>query len=90
MNNNSHTITVSWYILQDAFDDKDDGSKQRKSGKVLYFPSLDENAREPFLSSIRAMGFDWLLENRDPNIPIRLAKEFFTTFRFRVTTDLDA
>ncbi|XP_042005808.1 ABC transporter F family member 4-like [Salvia splendens] len=76
--------------LQDAFDDKDDGSKQIKSGKVLYFPSLDElNAREPFLSHLSALCFDWLLENRDPSIPIRLAKKFFTTFRFRVTADLD-
>lgn len=35
------------------------------------------------------MGFEWLLENRDPEIPVRLAKEFFTTFRFQVTTNLD-
>ncbi|XP_042059441.1 nucleolar protein dao-5-like [Salvia splendens] len=61
--------------LQDAFDNKYDGNKQIKNGKVLYFPSLDElNAREPFLSHMRALGFNWLLENRDPSIPIRLAK----------------
>ncbi|XP_047945649.1 uncharacterized protein LOC125192179 [Salvia hispanica] len=76
--------------LQDAFDDKDDSSKQVKCGKVLHIPSLDElSVRDSFLASIEALGFEWLLENRDPEISVRLAKEFFTTFRFQVTTDLD-
>ncbi|XP_042013804.1 uncharacterized protein LOC121762102 [Salvia splendens] len=76
--------------LQKVFDGKDEGSKQVKSGKVLHIPSLDElRAREQFLSYLHALGFEWLLENGNPNISVRLAKEFFTTFRFRVTTDLD-
>ena len=76
--------------LQDAFDDKEDSSKQVKCGKVLHIPSLDElSVRDTFLASMEALGFEWLLENRDPEISVRLAKEFFTTFRFQVTTDLD-
>ncbi|XP_041997721.1 uncharacterized protein LOC121747688 isoform X1 [Salvia splendens] len=76
--------------LQKVFDSKDEGSKQVKRGKVLHIPSLDElGAREQFLSYLHALGFEWLLENGNPNISVRLAKEFFTTFRFRVTTDLD-
>ena len=38
---------------------------------------------------MEALGFESLLENRDPEISVRLAMEFFTTFRFQVTTDLD-
>lgn len=76
--------------LQDAFDDKEENSKQVKCGKVLHLPSLTElSVRDSFLSSMGALGFEWLLENRDPEISVSLAKEFFTTFRFQVTTDLD-
>ena len=76
--------------LQDSFDEKEVNSKQIKCNKVLHFPSLDELApREPFLSYMRALGFDWLLENGDPTIPVILAKEFLATFRFQVTTDMD-
>ena len=76
--------------LQDAFDGKEDSSKQVKCGKVLHIPSLDElSVRDSFLASMEALGFEWLLENRDPKISVRLANEFFTTFRFQLTTDLD-
>ncbi|XP_047949304.1 titin-like [Salvia hispanica] len=58
--------------LQDAFDDKEDNNKQVKCGKVLHIPSLDElSVRDPFLASMGVLGFEWLLENRDPEISVR-------------------
>ena len=58
--------------------------------KLLHIPSLTElSVRDSFLASMGTLGFEWLLENRNPEISVRLAKEFFTTFRFQVTTDLD-
>ncbi|XP_042019114.1 titin homolog [Salvia splendens] len=76
--------------LQDTFDSMDDGNKDVKCGKVMHYPSLDElGVREQFLAYLHALGFEWLLRNGNPDICVRLAKEFFTTFRFRVTTDLD-
>lgn len=74
--------------LQDAFKEKDDNNKQVKCRKVLHFPSLDELvARNPFLSYMHALGFDWLLDNGDRTIPVRLTNGFFITFRFN--NDLD-
>ena len=61
-----------------------------KCGKVLHIPCLTElSVRDSFLASMGALGFEWLLVDRDPEISVRLAKDFFTTFRFQVTTDLD-
>ncbi|XP_042003886.1 serine-aspartate repeat-containing protein I-like [Salvia splendens] len=67
--------------LKSAYRTKDDKSKQIKSGKVLHLPSLDKlKARESFLALLHALGFEWLLENEVMNIPVKLAKEFFSTF----------
>ena len=42
------------------------------------------------MSYIRAIGFEWLLNHSDHEVPVVAAREFFSTFRFKATVDLDA
>lgn len=46
-------------------------------------------AKKQFLEYIRGIGFGWILEHTPVGVPVNLAKEFFTSFRFTNTTDLD-
>ena len=43
-----------------------------------------------FISYFKSIGFEWLLNHNEEEVPGALAKEFFTSFKFKKTTDLDA
>ncbi|KAL1555157.1 hypothetical protein AAHA92_15632 [Salvia divinorum] len=60
-----------------------------KSGKRMDQPSLrDLGAEEEFVTYISAIGFDWLLETEMPDVPVIVAQEFFSTFKFRPTKNV--
>ncbi|XP_042027244.1 nucleolar and coiled-body phosphoprotein 1-like [Salvia splendens] len=65
--------------------------KLAKSEKRYDREELREmDSDEEFRQYIGAIGFDWLLKHSDAEVPIALAREFFSTFCLRTTTDLDA
>ncbi|KAL1559518.1 hypothetical protein AAHA92_09853 [Salvia divinorum] len=65
------------------------GGMTTKSGKKIHLDSLHFlKAEEKFLEYISGIGFDWLLGTQVPDVPEILAQEFFTSFRFKNTTDL--
>lgn len=62
-----------------------------KSGKRSDLEALREiGSDEEFLAYNRDIGFEWLLDHSTTKVPVALAKEFFSTFRFKSTTDPDA
>ncbi|XP_042029790.1 nucleolin-like [Salvia splendens] len=64
--------------------------KQAKSGKSYHPGSLQEiESEEEFLSYISAIGFEWLLSHSTAEVPMALAKEFFTSFKFKSTTNIE-
>ncbi|XP_042023070.1 uncharacterized protein LOC121770403 [Salvia splendens] len=65
--------------------------KYAKFRKMYDSAELKEiSSNDEFQSYIDAIGFDWLLKHSTSEVPIDLAREFFSTFRFKSTTDLDA
>lgn len=64
--------------------------KIAKSGKRYDPEALWEiGSDEEFLAYIREIGFEWLLNHSTAEVPVTLAKEFFSTFHLNPTTDLD-
>ncbi|XP_041995718.1 uncharacterized protein LOC121745839 [Salvia splendens] len=64
--------------------------KRLKAGKKLHQPSLETiRDEEKFAEYITGIGFEWLLEVDETPVPEVLAKEFFTSFRFTGSTDLE-
>ncbi|KAL1569892.1 hypothetical protein AAHA92_01310 [Salvia divinorum] len=64
-------------------------SRAVKSGKRMDQPSLRGlGAEEEFVTYISAIGFDWLLETEMPDVPVIVAQEFFSTFKFRPTKNV--
>lgn len=66
--------------------------KKVKSGKRDHLSSLRGlSVEEQFLAYIKgASGFEWILEHSLVEVHVDLAREFFTSFHFTHTTDLDA
>ncbi|KAL1545005.1 hypothetical protein AAHA92_21781 [Salvia divinorum] len=65
--------------------------KMVNSGKKLHQPSLQRlEVEELFLEYLTGIGFEWLMDIEMPELPIALAQEFFTSFRFMATADLSA
>ncbi|XP_042049934.1 uncharacterized protein LOC121795463 [Salvia splendens] len=65
--------------------------KYAKSGKMYDSAELKGiSSNDEFRGYIGAIGFDWLLKHSTIEVPIDVAREFFSTFRFKSTTDLDA
>ncbi|KAL1568825.1 hypothetical protein AAHA92_00385 [Salvia divinorum] len=59
------------------------------SGKRLHQPSLQRiGGEELFLEYMTGIGFEWLMDIHMPELPVTLAQEFFTSFRFKATMDL--
>lgn len=50
----------------------------------------DLGVAEKFTSYIKNIGFEWLLNHCEEEVSVPLAKEFFTSFHFKVTIDPDA
>ena len=46
-------------------------------------------SEEEFIAHIRDIGFQWLLHHSEQEVPLVAAMEFFSTFRFKATTDPD-
>ncbi|XP_042059399.1 uncharacterized protein LOC121803887 [Salvia splendens] len=66
-------------------------TKRLKAGKKLHQPALATiRVEEKFTQYITGIGFDWLLEIEETFVPKNLAKEFFTSFRFTGSTNLEA
>ena len=62
-----------------------------KSGKRYDSETLRHiESEEEFLSYIQDISFEWLLDHSDHEIPLVEATKFFSTFRFKATTDPDA
>ncbi|XP_042019196.1 uncharacterized protein LOC121767059 [Salvia splendens] len=65
--------------------------KLAKSGKQYDPKALREiESDKEFLKYISAIGFEWLMNHSTAEVPTTLAREFFSTFRLKSTTDLDA
>ncbi|KAL1559875.1 hypothetical protein AAHA92_10169 [Salvia divinorum] len=65
--------------------------KMVNAGKKLHHPSLQRLGEEAlFLVYITGIGFEWLLDIEMPELPVAIAQEFFTSFRFKTTADLIA
>ena len=65
--------------------------KMAKSGKQYSSKELKMIAcDEEFRACIYAIGFEWLLKHIQTKVPVDLAREFFSTFRLKNTSDLDA
>lgn len=76
--------------MNDECDPKNGNKKMARSGKKLHQPSLEKiNGEELFLEYMTGIGFEWLPELDMPHVLVELAKEFFTSFRFKGTTDLE-
>ena len=65
--------------------------KMAKSGKQyssreLMTIACDEN----FHACIYSIVFEWLLRHSQEKVPVNLAREFFSTFGLKNTSDLDA
>ncbi|XP_047949327.1 FK506-binding protein 5-like [Salvia hispanica] len=77
--------------LQQACDGRAANGKSAKSGKKLCLSDLrDLGVEKKFISYFKSIGFEWLLNHCEEKVPVALAKEFFTSFKFKATTDLDA
>ena len=69
----------------------DPNGKSAKSGKKLYLSDLrDLGVEKKFISYFKSIRFEWLLNHSEEEVPVALEKEFFTAFKFKQTTDLDA
>ena len=65
--------------------------KMAKSGKQYNSKKLKMIAcDEGFHACTYAIGFEWLLKHSQTKVSVDLAREFFTTFRLKNTSDLDA
>ena len=65
--------------------------KMVKSGKQYSSRELKMIACDKeFRACIQSIGFEWLLQHSQERVPVDLAREFFSTFRLKNTTDLDA
>ena len=75
--------------LADNYDKRDKTLKFYKSGRTVDFETLDElQVHDEFVEYMEMGGFTWLLFLESHNLPSALVDEFFTTYRFEVTTDL--
>ena len=65
--------------------------KLAKSGKRFDLKSLEHiESEEEFLSFIKDIGFEWLLNHSNQEVPLIATREFFSTFKLKATTDPDA
>ncbi|XP_047978506.1 myb-like protein X [Salvia hispanica] len=77
--------------LQKACDDRATNGRSAKSGKKLCLSDLEElGVEKKFISYFKSIGFEWLLNHNNAEVPVALVKEFFTSFKFKQSTDLDA
>ena len=77
--------------LQKACDGRATNGKSAKSGKKLCLSDLEElGVGKKFISYFKSIGFEWILNHSNAEVPVALAKEFFTSFKFKQSTDLDA
>ena len=73
-----------------TYKDRSAVGKLAKSGKRYDRDSLREvECEEEFLGHIKGIGFEWLLNHSEQEVPVEAAREFFSTFRFKATTDPD-
>ena len=74
-----------------TYKDRSAVGKLAKSGKRFDLEALDYiESEEEFLSFIKGISFEWLLNHSDQEVPLVAAREFFLTFKLKATTDQDA
>ena len=77
--------------LQQSCDGRAVNGKLAKSGKSLCLSDLRElGVEKKLISYFKSIRFEWLLNHCEEEVLMALAKEFFTSFKFISTTDLDA
>ena len=77
--------------LQKACDGRAANGMSVKSRKKLCLSDLrDLGVEKKFISYFKSIGFEWLLNHIEEEVPVALAKEFFTSFKFKQSIDLDA
>ena len=74
-----------------TYKDRSIVGKLAKSGKRFDLKVLEYiESEEEFMSYIKDIGFEWLLNHSDKEVPLIEAREFFSTFKLKATTNQDA
>ena len=73
-----------------TYKERCNAGKMAKSGKQYSSKELKMiECDEEFHACIHTIGFEWLLKHSQAKVPVDLAREFFSTFRLKNTSDLD-